>query len=375
MTTETLPEPDKAEGAPHPRETQDLIGQDAAQQAFLQAFNSDRMHHAWLITGQQGIGKATLAWHIARFLLSQPADSGGMFGDLSPAPADNLTVPADTPIARRIAALAEPRLFLCRRPWDEKNKKLRQNITVDETRKLKGFFNLSAADGGYRVTIVDAVDEMNTSAANALLKILEEPPEKTVLLLVSHQPARLLPTIRSRCRTLPCAPLNGSDMARALQNAGIDADPSDAQALAILSGGSVGEAIRLMHGDGLRLYGQLVSLAATAPQLDRSAALQLADSCVGTAAEPRYTATLRLISLLLARLARYGAQRPAVIEEAAQGEARMLSTLAPNAHAARRWADLAADLSARSAHARAVNLDPSSVILDMMLKVNETARS
>jgi DNA polymerase-3 subunit delta' len=186
MTTETLPEPDRVEGAPHPRHTSELFGQSAAEAEFLDSFNSDRMHHAWLIAGPQGVGKATLAWRIAKFLLAQPADKGGMFGGQAPARPDSLQIEPDHPVARRVGALSEPRLFLCRRPWDEKGKRLRQNITVEETRKLKSFFTLSATDGGYRVAIVDAADEMNTAAANALLKILEEPPEKTVLLLVSH---------------------------------------------------------------------------------------------------------------------------------------------------------------------------------------------
>lgn len=374
MTVEVLPEPDRVEGAPHPRHTVELFGQSAAEAEFLDAFNSDRMHHAWLIAGPQGVGKATLAWRIARFLLAQPGDGGPMFADQARARPDSLQIDANHPVSRRVEALSEPRLFLCRRPWDEKGKKLRQNITVDETRKLKGFFNLSATDGGYRVAIVDAADEMNVSAANALLKILEEPPEKTVLLLVSHQPSRLLPTIRSRCRTLSCKTLGATDMAAALSNAGFDAG-DQGQALAILSGGSVGEAVRLLSGDGLALYSQLVSLAAAAPQLDRSAAIRLADSCTGKAAEARYTATLRLIFLLLSRLARFGAMQPPVVDEAATGEARMLARLAPDANAARRWANLAQDLSARSGHARAVNLDPSTVILDMLLKLNETAQA
>lgn len=375
MSETPIPESDRAEGAPHPRETVELLGQSAAQNAFLDAFNSDRMHHAWLITGPQGIGKATLAWQIARFLLAQPTDSGGSSGmfDEPPPPAQSLEIAPDHPVARRVASLAEPRLFLCRRPWDEKGKKLRQNITVEETRKLKGFFTLSAADGGYRVAIVDAADEMNVAAANALLKILEEPPEKTVLILISHQPSRLLPTIRSRCRKLACNVLGAEDMALALSNAGFSAG-DQGQALSVLSNGSVGEAIRILSGDGIALYSRLVELAATAPDIDRSAVIHLAQSCVGKASEPRYSATLRLFFLMLARLARFGALQPAVIDEAAQGEARMLAKLAPDATAARRWAVLAQELSDRSAHARAVNLDPSSVILDMMLKLNETAR-
>nr|WP_236638303.1 hypothetical protein [Mangrovicoccus ximenensis] len=152
-------------------------------------------------------------------ILSRDPD-GGMFGP-EPVPAD-LHVDPDHPVARRIAALSEPRLSLLRRPFDEKTGRLKAEIPVDAVRALKRFLSMSAADGGARVVIVDAADEMNTSAANALLKLLEEPPKDTVLILVSHQPGRLLPTIRSRCRVLRLPPLAPWAMAEALAHTGAD---------------------------------------------------------------------------------------------------------------------------------------------------------
>lgn len=366
-----FPELDCAEGAPHPRYTAELLGQSVAESAFLDAFNSDRLHHAWLITGPRGVGKATLAWRIARFMLSREDGDGGMFG--ASTPPETLESDPNHPVVRRSLSLAEPRLQLCRREWDQKTKRAAQMIRVDEVRKLKGFFAMSAADGGWRVAIVDAADEMNVSAANALLKILEEPPEKVLLLLISHQPAKLLPTIRSRCRTLRCAPLNTADQAEALAQAGFETG-ENTNALAVLSDGSVGESVRLLNADGVTLYARLVALAATAPGLDREAALNLANKCAGRDAAPFYDMTVHLVSLLLARLARYGALQPAVWDEAAPNEARTLAKLAPNAAAARKWANLAQELTGRVTHARAVNLDPSGVILDMLLQLDETAR-
>ena len=145
--SDEIPEPDRLTGAPHPREAARVIGHEAAERAFLDAFASGRMHHAWLIAGPRGIGKATLAWRMARFLLARPVEEpGGLFG--APEPPATLDVDPEHPVARRVMALSEPRLHLLRRPYDAKTKKLKQEITVDATRKLKGFFGLSAADGG-----------------------------------------------------------------------------------------------------------------------------------------------------------------------------------------------------------------------------------
>lgn len=369
MTDEDLPEADRAAGAPHPRETARVFGQEAAEQTFLAALNSGRLHHGWLLTGPRGVGKATLAWRIARALLARPAPgSGGMFDD--PAPPASLDVAPDHPVTRRLAALSEPRFFLCRRAWDEERKRLKTQLTVDEVRRMKSFFNLSAADGGRRVAIVDSVDEMNPSAANALLKLLEEPPPEVTLLLVSHQPARLLPTIRSRCRELRLVPLGPDDMAAALAQA--EAETTDASALAVLSGGSVGAAIRLATLDGLALYARIADLAASLPRLDRPKMLALAETAGQRGGEERFDLVLSLIDLFLARLARTGidgAPQP----EAAKGEAALLARLSPDPRAARAWADLAQTLGARARQGKAVNLDPAALVIDMVLKIDETA--
>lgn len=371
---EPAPEYDRVDGAPHPRDTAHLIGQDQAERAFLEAFNSDRLHHAWLITGPRGVGKATLAWRIARFLLATPmAEPGGadMFGDAPPAPT-SLDVTPDHPVARRIAVLSEPALFLLRPAWDEKRKRFKQGITVDETRELKGFFNFSSTDGGRRVVIVDSADDMNVSAANALLKFLEEPPANVTILLVSHQPSGLLPTIKSRCRTLRCAPISADDMAVAMTNSGNSGEDQDAAALAELSGGSVGEAVRLMNLDGMQVYDELIRLFATLPKLDRGLALKLAESAVGAKNAPRFDQLLRLMDLFLARTARTGISGPPLVE-ATPGEADLLQRLCPSPQAGQQWATLQQELSRRARHGQAVNLDPAALILDMVFKINETA--
>ncbi|WP_102108842.1 DNA polymerase III subunit delta' [Oceaniglobus roseus] len=361
-------EADRIEGAPHPRETSALFGQHGAEAAFLDAFNGGRMHHAWLIAGPRGVGKATLAWRIARFLLSRTDEPAGMF---APEPPTTLAIPDDHPVARRTRAMSEPGLLLIRRAWDEKDKKLKTVITVDEVRRLSAFLALSSAEGGRRVVIVDAADEMNPQAANALLKLREEPPKRSTLILVSHAPARLLPTIRSRCRTLRCTALAPGDMSAALAAMG-EEPGADAEALADLAGGSVGEALSLIHLDGLKLYRDLAALLDGAPNMDRGRLLSLANAMTGRANAEKFDLTLRLFARLLSRLARTGAGLPPEIE-IARGERALLTRLAPDAQAGRHWADLQQSLGARMAHGKAVNLDPSALILDMGLTLNQSA--
>jgi len=372
MTDGAGPEPDRVPGALHPRETPALHGQGAAEAAFLSAVNAGRLHHAWLLTGPRGTGKATLAWRIARFLLATPAgDGGGLFGAAPEAPA-TLDIAPDHPVARRVAALTEPRLFLLRRGLNTTGSALSAVIRVEEVRELGGFLHLTAADGGRRAVIVDAADDLHPSAANALLKYLEEPPAGVCFLLVSHQPLSLLPTIRSRCRVLRLDALAPADAARALAAQGIAA--AEAERLAVLAEGSVGEAVRLAALDGLSAYAALVALFAAAPGIDRAQAIAFAARAQGRGGEAAEEAAMafRLTGLFLSRLARAGAAGRTG-PEAVPGEAAVLARLAPDAGAARRWAGLGEDLGRRQRRGLAVNLDPAGLLLDTLLRIDETA--
>ncbi len=369
-TTDHSP-PDQVPGAPHPRDTAHLIGQDAAEAEFLDAFGSGRLHHAWLLTGPRGVGKATLAWSIARFLLATP-DPGGddMFG--APPLPTSLHVDPEHPVARRIAAGAEPGLKSVTRTVNDKTDRMRDQIVVDDIRALAGFFQLSAADGGRRVVIVDAADDMNVQAANALLKMLEEPPDRATILLISHQPSRLLPTIRSRCRTLRLDTLGPDQMQDAMAQAGVEAGP-EAAALAELSGGSVGEALRLSLLGGLPIYAEIIGLLGSLPQLDRARALKLAEAAAQRGAAEKLDLLFVLLDIALSRLARTGASGTPPEIQAAPHESTVLSRLAPTPGAARVWAEAQQHVSARAAHGRAVNLDPAALVLDTMFKLQQTA--
>ena len=194
---------------PHPRETSALFGHREAESALLNAYRSGRIPHAWLIGGAQGIGKATLAYRMARFVL---AHRNPLLPQVQRA--ETLAVDPSDPVARQIAADAHGGLLMLERTLNDKGV-MRTVITVDETRETISFFGSTAAVDGWRVCIVDTVDELNPNAANALLKILEEPPQQSLFLLVSHAPARVLPTILSRCRKLLLRPLATDDVIRA----------------------------------------------------------------------------------------------------------------------------------------------------------------
>lgn len=367
--SDDAPQPDRIDGAPHPRETAQLIGQDAAHTAFLDAFKSDKLHHAWLLTGPRGVGKATLAWRIARFLLATPLDDGGMFAAPTP---QTLDIDADHPVARRILAGGEPGLKAVTRSINADTKRMRKQIVVDDIRALNGFFQLSATDGGRRVVIIDDADEMNPNAANALLKMLEEPPDRATLLLISHQPASLLPTIKSRCRSLRLETLAPAQMGMALTQTGADIE-GDPAALAELSGGSVGGAMRLSLLGGLQIYAELVAIMSSLPRMDRARALKLSEAAAQRGAEDKVALLFTLIDLLLARLARTGASGILPAAEAAMGEAALLQRLSPTPHQGRKWADLAQEVSARAQHGLAVNLDPAALVLDTLQKMADCA--
>ena len=367
MSDDELPEADRVEGVPHPRHAQALVGHQKQTSEVLSSING-QLHHAWLLGGPKGVGKATFAWAMTATILAQPTDEGL----LAPPPVTQLGLPYDHPVRSRLAALSEPRLALVRIGWDDKSKKLKSQITVDEIRKLHGFLGLSAPDGGRRVVLIDAADQMNMTAANALLKLLEEPPDRTVFLLVSHQPGGLLPTIKSRCRTLRFDRLSNDEVIEATTLAGLEVSQEDKPALAALAQGSVGAAAGLLEQDGLSVYSEIIALLGSCPNLDRQAALALANSASGRGTEARRELILRLFEAALARLARTGAGAPPQSFTSSE-EATALTQLAPIPAAGLLWAEAAETLPNAARKALAVNLDPSGVILDMIFKANETA--
>lgn len=263
---------DTLDGVPEPSENSSLFGHADAKQMLAQALGAGKLPHALIFAGPQGIGKATLAFHLANFLLGRPAATAG---DTIPKP------DAQSSVFRQIASGAHPSVLHLTRPPNDRSKGFKTVLTVDEVRKVGRFVSLTAHDGGWRMVIVDSADDLNRNAANALLKNLEEPPAKTLFVLITHAPGRLLPTIRSRAQMIKFGPLSEADLQSALQAVG-DSDLGGPQltALSAKAGGSVRNAILLSQYGGLEIAAAVDEVAASATY-NAEQAHRLADAVSG----------------------------------------------------------------------------------------------
>lgn len=269
-----------------PRATLAFIGHHKAEQAFVEAWNQQRVHHAWLLAGPRGVGKASFAWRVARFLLStEPKGEEGLFGCTQP---ESLALSADDPVYARIASGGIAGLAVLERQANEKTGKFAANIGVEQVRALVPALGVQADPEAWRVVIIDAIDDLNRAAANALLKMLEEPPPRTVFLLVSHQPGRLLATIKSRCRRLEFQPLSSAEVMNVLRVHGFD-DPLLAQ----LADGAPGRALGYAGLD-LAPLNQVIATGLSG-QLGLADRLALAEELGKGDAQPRFEAFLDLV--------------------------------------------------------------------------------
>ncbi len=356
-----------------PRRNPALIGHRQAEASLLQAVLDGRLPHAVLLGGPRGIGKATLAYRFARWLLARPSGGEGagqgLFG--AEPPPDNLALDETHPVARRIAAGGHADLLSIERGWDPKRKKLRGEIVIDDVREVTHFLRLTPAEDGWRIVIVDSADEMNRNAANALLKLLEEPPRRALLLLVCHAPGRLLPTLRSRCRKLLLQPLAEEEVTALLGTHRPEIAAAEALDLARLAEGSIGRALELADAGGLELYRALLDRLRDLPRLDAPALHRFADRLAGAEAEPAYRTLTELLLDFLARLVAGQAEgKPrAVLAE----EGDLLRRLAGDGRLDR-WIDVAETLRTLFGRADAVNLDRKQVVLDTFFTLQAAAR-
>jgi DNA polymerase-3 subunit delta' len=282
------PESDAFPGAPHPRLTTRLVGHAAAEAAMLAAYREGRLAHAWLIGGREGIGKATLAWRFARFVLANPDPAAAAVRN-----ARDLAVAPDHPAARQLAALSHPDFALARREWNAKAKNFYSEIRVEDVRDALSMFHMSAAFGGWRVAIVDCADELNPAGANALLKMIEEPPPRALILVVAHQPGRVLATIRSRCRKLLLDRLTPAEIEATIEGLGPPWDAIDPQRraqAAARADGSAREALRRLDPDAQEV-GELIDAAiAQLPRVEPRMVHRLADAVSDRAAADSFAA-------------------------------------------------------------------------------------
>ena len=276
-----VPESDRLDDTPHPRETNALIGHAEAERTLVEAYRSGRIHHAWILGGPEGIGKATLAYRMAKYVLCHPDPTRAPEGDTL------ATDPAAT-AARQLVAQSHPDLLVLRRTWNSERKTFFGNIRVEDVRRVGGFFGSTAAFGGWRIAIVDAADDLQREGANALLKVLEEPPAKALFLIIAHQPGRLLPTIRSRCRRLTFEALSPTDAVAAARIARPDLPVEQLTDAARLADGSVRLTLSLAQGEGIAVHQALSALLARLPALDVALAHQFAERMSNKAGEESF---------------------------------------------------------------------------------------
>ncbi len=330
---------------PVPRETPLLLGHAAAEAVIDDSIRSGRIHHAWLLTGPEGIGKATLAYRFARRLLAGPQASTTGAND-----------PA-SPVFRRVAACTHADLLTIEREWDDKRKRLRSEIVVDSARSIAEFLRLTPAEGGWRLVVVDGAEYLNRNAANALLKVLEEPPPRAVLLLVCASPGRLLPTIRSRCRRLRLGELGPTDMDRVLAYCLPDMASAERAALAALSG-APGRALALAEEQGIEVAALVADVLGAAPNMSLLRSYEVADKLARS--DAGFAAFMGLL-----RDAISAAVRNAARGQADAGQQR-LAGLKPLAE----WGDLWHALTRLQDDTERFNLDKRHAIISSLDLLN-----
>ena len=291
---------------PAPRANPDLVGHEVPEAMLRQLVDSDRLPHALLLSGPRGIGKATLAFRLARYVLSRGGEgtASDMFGTPIAPLEPGLAVSAESGAFRRVAAGGHADLLTVERAFDPRRRRLQNEIVIDNVREIGSFLRLTAAEGGWRVVVVDGADAMNRNAANALLKILEEPPRRALLVLVAHSPGKLLPTIRSRCRQLKLSPLPDSTV-RMLLARYCPALAGEAAAATIirLAEGSIGRAVELAGSGGVELYETMTAMLARRSGLDLLALHGFADRLARADAEESYRAVEELLRHYMAQQA------------------------------------------------------------------------
>ncbi len=328
-------------------ETGPVLGHDAAARTMVDALQGGRLAHAWLISGPKGIGKSTLAWRFARRVLAAEDAAIQDHG---------IETDPDHPDIRKIMAGSHPDCRLVRRSLTKKSPyRFRTEISVEDVREASTFLHHTAGQSAWRCLIVDAADEMNTNAQNALLKVLEEPPARTLILLIAHAPSRLLPTIRSRCRSLTLRALTNPQVVEILARKNSGLSEADLQIISDISDGSPGRALELAQAGGLELYHQLMELVEPLPRIDTERLHAASDRFGGASGEAGYRTFLEILKWWLLRHIREGAT------------SRGQGALEP-------WLKAWEKIDELASRADSVNLDRKQVVLNTFIELSAAAQ-
>ena len=362
---------DKIAGAPHPMLANEIIGHSSQKLSFLSSFASNRLPQCWLLVGEMGIGKASFAWLIAKFLLTTKYQPTDLKIDLNETNINSILEPQSGSTLNRIISGSEQRVYIVRRGYNEKRKAFFKNISIEDVRKLQSYCSLSIADGGKRIIIIDTADDLNKSSSNALLKLLEEPPKNTIFLLISHQPNLLLPTIKSRCQKLSFSNLDQTDLGAVLTAIGCKIEPSDEVSLSILSKGSAGAACRLINSNSINLYRDILNIASSLPNLNTNKILQLSQNYFAKAKPSEFEIFIEMMQHFFSRLCKTGVMQKPVLPSVTDNEAKIMKSLCPNLKSARLWSEAANISLAKLNKGYLLNIDIESLILDAFIYLEE----
>jgi DNA polymerase-3 subunit delta' len=337
-----------------PRTNPDFFGHEGVEKSLLHDYLGGRMPHALILAGPPGIGKATLAFRLARFLFSQPGK----------APQSLHVAPAH-PVFRRVASSGHADLLTVEREFDEKKGRFKNDISVEAVRRIHPFLRMTAAEGGWRVVIVDGAECLNASSQNALLKILEEPPEKALLILITSQPGSFLPTIRSRCRMVHMEPLPEKVIGALLDKMAPGLGSDEKTTLCRLAEGSIGRALQFQQDGGVALYKQLLAVAATVPELDMLKVHDLAEKLGKYGAEQSYGTAMEIMTGWCERQARATARGQA-FPDAFSGDAEVfekIRSVYPAGHFLNAWEKISRLVQQTEAY----NLDKRQAVIGAFL--------
>ncbi|QQG35398.1 MAG: DNA polymerase III subunit delta' [Micavibrio aeruginosavorus] len=366
-----------ATGLQPPRLMDECLGHQDVEAQILDMINSRHLPHALIFAGPEGIGKSTMAFRLARYLLkhglpSEEDSAGGLFGDaLPPVKAENLSTDINDQVSRMVAAAGHPDLLTVEREFDDRKNRFKGNVGIESVRRIAPFMHMTASFNGWRIAIIDDADTMTNEAQNAILKILEEPPPQALLILVCHRPGMMIPTIRSRCRLLHFQPLLLADSSNLLKRQEPGLREADLATLYAITGGSVGQGLRLLEEGGLDVIYKISTLLAQWPEWDWPQIHGLAENLSKPGQEDSYRSFVEVFTWASESLIRARARRQPLPPPMDSAEIVRLA----NAFSLEDWLDICERLKMHFAAVDFSNLDKRQGILGAFTIFDEAGKA